>query len=41
MLFLDGHSETQTTWVGIEELEGYADDPTTYDPANRRQGRRK
>ncbi len=36
MLFLDGHSETQTKWVGIEELEGYAANPSEYDPANRR-----
>lgn len=36
MLYLDGHSETQTKWDGIEELEGYADDPVDYDPANRR-----
>ncbi len=36
MLFLDGHSETQTRWDGIEELEGYAGNPITYDPANRR-----
>ena len=36
MLYLDGHSETQTKWTGIEELEGYADDPIDYDPANRR-----
>ena len=36
MLFLDGHAETQTKWAGIEELEGYANSPATYDPANRR-----
>lgn len=44
MLFLDGHSETQDKWDGIEELEGFVElDPqgkinTTfgdYDPANR------
>ncbi len=35
MLFLDGHSETQTRWPGIEELEGYAEIPADYDPANR------
>jgi hypothetical protein len=36
MLFLDGHSETQTRWTGIEELEGYADNPADYEPTNRR-----
>ena len=36
MLFLDGHSETQSKWVGIEELEGYAANPAEYDPTNRR-----
>ena len=36
MLFLDGHSETQSKWDGIEELEGYAGNPADYDPANRR-----
>ena len=35
MLFLDGHSEQQTKWDGIEELEGYANDPADYEPANR------
>lgn len=36
MLFLDGHSETQAKWAGIEQLEGYANNPAEYDPANRR-----
>jgi len=44
MLFLDGHSETQSKWEGIEELEGFVeidDDGRIdlaygdYDPANR------
>ncbi len=44
MLFLDGHSEQQSTWEGIEELEGFVEltpggqiDLTfgEYDPANR------
>ncbi len=44
MLFLDGHSETQTQWAGIQELEGFVEITPggqintvygEYDPANR------